>query len=164
MRLMISLFIVALSALHFTTPSITHGTTVSLLDATINQYLQEMKAQYGWTPSQFIIETADKATYQALRTRYGSTQVLVKTTEELQAYSTQHVGKTVEFFNLDIENSDDAYQVYVVTESIRTIMQGGAPAHNYGMAQQGRACTLQFDAKLAYQGIDCLLQSEEEEK
>lgn len=160
---MISLFIVALSALHFTTPTITHSTTVSLLDAAISQYLQEMKTQYDWAPPQFIIETTDKATYQALRSRYGNTQLVIKTTKELEAYSTQHVGKTVEFFNLDIEQETDAYQVYVVTESIRTTMQAGAPAHDYSTAEQGRACTLSFNTKLAYQGIDCLLQAQEEE-
>lgn len=163
MRQVLLVLIVALSAFHFTTPTTTRSTTVSLLDAAIDQYLQEMKAQYNWTPKEFIIETTDKATYKALRTRYGSTQLVVKTSEELQAYSTQHVGKTVEFFNLDIEQDVNAYQVYVVTESIRTTIEAGTPTHDYSTAQQGRACTLSFDDKLSYQGIDCLLQPQEEE-
>lgn len=163
MRRILLILIVAFSAFHFTSPTTTRSTTVSLLDAAIDQYLQEMKAQYNWTPEQFIVETSDKATYEALRARYGTTQLVVKTPQELQAYSTQHVGKTVEFFNLDIEQEADAYQVYVVTESIRTTMEAGAPSHDYGTAAQGRACTLSFDDKLAYQGIDCLLQPQEEE-
>lgn len=161
MKLVISLVLVALSTLMPTdTPSET--TTISLLDAAIHQYLETMKAEYQWAPKQFIIETEDLATYNQLRLRHGETQIFIKTAQEIREYSTQHVGRTVPFFNFDVEQAEEAYRVYVVTESIRTTMQEGAPAHDYGQSQQGRACALQFDAQLSYQGIDCLLQPQEE--
>ena len=154
MKCLTLFFLVAWSSLSFAPHA--DSSTVPLLDAAIHQYLKEMQAQHAWVPVEFIIEAEDKTTFSQLRSKHGPTSVVIKTPQELENYSKQHVGKTVDFFSLDIEEHSNHFQVFIVTESIRTIMQEGAPTLQYQDAQQGKACALHFDQQLSYRGIDCL--------
>lgn len=126
-----------------------------LLDAVIEQYLNEMKTTFKIVPSEFIIEVANKSIYQNVKKKVGGSTILTKTKKELQDYSLQKGGKSIGFFVIDIEKVGDKYIVDIMDDGIKS--SGGN--FSYDSIGAGRACELTFSANFTFETIDCLLLS-----
>jgi hypothetical protein len=124
-----------------------------LLDAAIEQYLNEMKSKFKIAPSEFIIEVADKSIYQNVKKKVGSSTIITKTKKELQDYSNQKAGKNIGFFVIDVEKVGDKYIVDIMDDGIKS--NGGD--FIYDSFGAGRACELTFSANFTFETIDCLL-------
>lgn len=124
-----------------------------LLDAVIEQYLNEMKASFKIVPSEFIIEVADKSIYQNVKKKIGSSTIIPKTKKELQDYSLKKEGKSIGFFVIDIEKIDNKYIVDIMDDGIKS--SGGS--FSYDSIAAGRACELTFSNNFKFESIDCLL-------
>lgn len=124
-----------------------------LLDAAIQQYLNEMKASFKIAPTEFIIEVADKSIYKNVKKKIGSSVIITKTKKELQDYSAQKDGQSIGFFVIDVEKVGDKYVVDIMDDGI----QSSAGNFNYDSVGAGRACELTFSANFTFETIDCLL-------
>jgi hypothetical protein len=124
-----------------------------LLDAAIEQYLNEMKTKFKIIPSKFIIEVKDKSVYQNIKKKIGGSTILTKTKKELQEYSTQEPGKNIGFFVIDVEKAGNKYIVDIMDDGIKS--SGGS--FSYDSFGVGRACQLTFSANFTFETIDCLL-------
>lgn len=124
-----------------------------LLDAAIEQYLNEMKSAFKIVPSEFIIEVADKSIYQNVKKKIGNSTIVVKTKKELQDYSAKKAGKNIGFFVIDVEKMSNKYIVDIMDDGIQS--NGGN--FSYDSFGAGRACELTFSTNFAFETIDCLL-------
>lgn len=124
-----------------------------LLDAAIEQYLNEMKTKFKIVPSEFIIEVADKSIYQNVKKKVGAVTIVPKTKKELQTYSAQKAGKNIGFFVIDVEKIGNKYIVDIMDDGIKS--SGGS--FSYDSFGAGRACELTFSSNYTFETIDCLL-------
>jgi hypothetical protein len=148
--------------------SMSFGQTVAnadakLLDAAIEQYLKEMKSKFSIAPAEFIIESENKAAYDKVKKKSGSTSIVVKTKKELQSYSVHKPGKDIGFFSIDVEKSGEKYVVDIMDDGIKCTMKDGVASYSYDSFGAGRACELTFSSTYSFEDIDCLLLSADPE-
>lgn len=124
-----------------------------LLDAAIEQYLNEMKTKFKIVPAEFIIEVKDKSIYQNVKKKIGSSTIITKTKKELQEYSAQKAGKNIGFFVIDVEKIGNKYIVDIMDDGIKS----DGSSFSYDSFGAGRACELTFSTNFTFETIDCLL-------
>ncbi len=160
----IFIFLLLSSSLSVSWTSVSSNTSAQLTSTALTQYLSAMKNSFQWVPPLLLLKSEEATLAQQLPERIGSTQILVKNEAQLLAYSLQHTGKTIVVLTLEIEREAQQYAVYIVNEGLKTILRNGTPIYEYAETSLGRACVLRYDKNLRYQGIDCLLLSEDAEQ
>ncbi len=155
MKLLSILLLLLVSSISF--GQIITNADSKLLDSAIEQYLLEMKSKFSITPSEFIIESDNKATYDKVKKKSGSTSIVIKTKKELQSYSAQKPGKDIGFFSIEVEKSGERFIVDIMDDGIKCTMNEGLASYSYDSIGAGRACELTFSANFTFEDIDCLL-------
>lgn len=130
---------------------------VKLLDAAIESYLKENKARFKFSPTEFIIEVADKAVYQNIKKQVGNTAIIIKTKKELQDYSKQKTGQEISFFVISISKNETGFFADIIDDGIKCTMNAGVASFEYKSWALARTCSLTINKQFVFQEIDCLL-------